>query len=260
MNKALALSLIIALTLVIPALAADNENPQSGDKRDQRERENAKSSDKKPYDPVTAYTVKTVRGWEIHVNNRLLNDHAKTAAAALELLDVKLYDITRILPAAAVAKLREVPIWLEVRDKYNRHPCACYHPDRNWLIEHGYNPAKAKAVEIANTETFIAWTRQQPWMVLHELAHAYHDRVLGFENEKIVAAYEQAVKDKQYESVLRWSGKTARHYALNNPREYFAEATEAYYGTNDFFPFVRAELKKHDAGIHDLMDELWKAK
>ena len=34
--------------------------------------------------------------------------------------------------------------------------------------------------------------------------------------------------------------------------EYFAEASEAYFGTNDFFPFVRIELRRHDPiGVRD---------
>jgi dipeptidyl-peptidase-4 len=40
--------------------------------------------------------------------------------------------------------------------------------------------------------------------------------------------------------------------------EYFAEATEAYFGKNDFFPFNREELKAHDPLMHDLVGKLWK--
>src|SRR5205807_1716057 len=100
--------------------------------------------------------------------------------------------------------------------KEGHHPCMAYHPAVDWLREHGMNPEKARCVEIAGAETFLAWTLQQPWMVLHELAHAYHDQVLthGFENAEVRAAYDAAVKSGRYTSVLRWSGKTERHYAL----------------------------------------------
>ena len=54
------------------------------------------------------------------------------------------------------------------------------------------------------------------------------------------------MQSKSYEQVLHVRGKKVKHYALSNPREYFAEGTEAYFGTNDFYPFVRAELKDHD--------------
>ena len=39
--------------------------------------------------------------------------------------------------------------------------------------------------------------------------------------------------------------------------EYFAEATEAYFGANDFYPFVRAELKEHYQKRYALMERLW---
>lgn len=39
--------------------------------------------------------------------------------------------------------------------------------------------------------------------------------------------------------------------------EYFAEGTEAYFYRNDFYPFVRAELKEHDPVLHDLLEEIW---
>ena len=40
-------------------------------------------------------------------------------------------------------------------------------------------------------------------------------------------------------------------------KEYFAEVTESYFYRNDFFPFVLAELKRHDASVHDLLVEIW---
>ena len=66
----------------------------------------------------------------------------------------------------------------------------CYHPDAGWLKAHGMNPEKQGCVEIANPVTFLKWSIAQPWMVLHELAHAYHHQFLknGFENAEIKAA------------------------------------------------------------------------
>jgi hypothetical protein len=119
------------------------------------------------------------------------------------------------------------------------------------------NPDKAGAVEIANCKNFLSWTREQPWMVLHELAHGYHDRTLGDDNADVKAAYQAAVDAKTYESVLHVNGRKQRHYALTNDKEYFAEASEAYFGTNDFFPFVRAELKQHDPRGFAMIEKAW---
>jgi hypothetical protein len=39
--------------------------------------------------------------------------------------------------------------------------------------------------------------------------------------------------------------------------EYFAEATEAFFGTNDFYPFVHSELRRHDEAMFRLLERLW---
>jgi Mlc titration factor MtfA (ptsG expression regulator) len=101
-------------------------------------------------------------------------------------------------------------------------------------------------------------------MVLHELAHAYHDRVLerGFDNAEIKAAYERARAGKSYDRVERWFGNGRsntfeRAYAMTSPQEYFAESTEAFFSRNDFFPFTHAELKRHDPEMERLLGRLW---
>jgi hypothetical protein len=199
---------------------------------------------------------KAIEEWKVLVNKRLLdNEHRELADKTLKLLGDHLYRITRVVPSAALAKLRTIPIWVELA--HPRHPCMCYHPSADWLREHGMNPQKAGSVEIANAKNFLAWTQEQPWMVLHELAHGYHHQVLGYDNAEIHACYKQAVAAKTYEAVLHWDGRKVRHYALTNDQEYFAEATEAYFGTNDYYPFVRAELKQHDPKLYDLVEEVW---
>jgi len=193
----------------------------------------------------------------VYVNHRLLEDQKELGAQALELLGVKLYDINRAVPARALEKLHAVPIWLEYQDK--GVVCACFHPSKEWLAAHGYNPEKAGAVEIGNAATFLKWSHEQPSMVLHELAHAYHHRNLpgGYDNPEIAAAYKRAKESKSYESVLYYTGQMKRAYAINNPQEYFAELTEAWFGANDFYPFVHAEVLKHDPEMAKLLKKLW---
>jgi Mlc titration factor MtfA (ptsG expression regulator) len=113
-------------------------------------------------------------------------------------------------------------------------------------------------VEVANARNFATWTLDQPWMVLHELAHAYHDQFLGgYENPEIRAQFDRAMRAKLYDAVPRISGRTERAYAAVNPMEYFAETSEAFFGTNDFYPFVRSELKHHDPQMFQLLEKLW---
>lgn len=203
------------------------------------------------------YETRAVEGWQVHVERGFLEKSPEQAEETVRLLKTQLYLITRNVPKGAVAKLREVPIWIEEE----RLPKACmaYHPNINWLREHGVNPKKAKSVEIINAKNFLSWCHAQPNMVLHELAHAYHDRFLGgFGNKEIAAAYDAAMKDKLYEKVLHIGGKEQKAYATTNPMEYFAENSEALFGTNDFYPFVKAELEKHDPRGAALLKRLWR--
>lgn len=211
-------------------------------------------------DPTEQYERRLVEGWPVLINKALLADQPDLAREVLTLLDQQLYQIKRHVPAASVAKLQTVRLWVEENEPH--HPCMAYHPDPAWLTNHDMNPAKARSVEVANARNFLKWTREQPWMVLHELAHAYHHQFLdrGYENPKIASAFRQAIAAKLYASVLHFDGKEVPAYAATNPMEYFAEATEAFFGSNDFYPFVRAELRQHDPHAHDLLATLWEAR
>lgn len=212
-----------------------------------------------PFDPTELYQVRKIEGWQVLVNRRFADQRPALCDETLSLLRCQLYQIGRHVPEPALGKLRTIRIWVEEAEPH--HPCMAYHPDRGWLRAHGMNPDKARCVEVANARNFLSWTRQQPWMVLHELAHGYHHQFLGgYENPEIRGLYQRMLDKKRYESVLHISGRTQRAYATRNPMEYFAESTEAFFGTNDFFPFVSAELKEHDPDMFELLQKLWGAR
>ncbi len=100
-----------------------------------------------------------------------------------------------------------------------------------------------------------------PNFALHELAHAYHDQVLGFENPEIERVYQAAKSKGIYDRVARKDAAgnqfEERAYAMTNAKEYFAELSEAYFATNDFFPFNRHELREHDPEAFNLLKRLW---
>jgi hypothetical protein len=210
----------------------------------------------KPFVPSTKYATTRMVGWTVRVNRELLTTQRELGSDALALLSAKLQEITNAVPPRACDALKRIPIWLGVNDGHA--PCAEYHPSKEWLAKNGYNPEKAKAVEIGNARRFIDWSRKQPSMILHELAHGYHDLVLGHGDPRIRGAFREAKAKGLYDSVLRNNGKTERAYALNDDKEYFAEVTEAFFGTNDFYPFTRAELKEHDPQVFQVMEEVWR--
>jgi hypothetical protein len=207
--------------------------------------------------PTASYEKLDLDGWTVHVAETLRERDPGLAADTLTLLRAKLLDLTRALPPAAVKLLRPTPIWVERDDP--RFPGMCYHPSAGWLRANGYNPDKAGSVQIGNARNFLAWTRDQPAMVLHEFAHAYHHQHLtAADRASLQAAFDNARSKDLYTRVLRASGRTERAYALNNADEYFAESSEAFFGTNDFYPFVRAELEQHDPTMTATLRALWR--
>jgi hypothetical protein len=206
------------------------------------------------------YWTRQVEGWPILVNSGFLEREPELADRTLKLLGFQLYQVTRVVPPGALDKLKRIRIWVE--EKEAEPPCMTYHPDPKWLREHGKNPDKARCVELANARNFLAWTIEQPWMLLHELSHGYHHQFLarGFDNPRVKAAYDHAMKTGLYDRVLRYSGQEEKAYAATDPMEYFAEASEAYFGTNDFFPFIRIELRRHDPTAVEMLETLWGVK
>ena len=168
----------------------------------------------------------------------------------------QLQSIARVVPDGPLAKLRQINVYVNAKTDT---ACMAYHPAPQWLSEHHMDPAMATNVEIGSVANFVSWTYEQPWMLLHELAHGYHYRFLdkGEENPTVLAAFRSAMGSKRYERVLHWDGRMVKHYATTNQMEYFAEMTEAYFGTNDFYPFVNAELKTSDPETFQLMETIW---
>ncbi len=213
-------------------------------------------------DMVAGSQTKKIEGWTVLVSDDLLKKEKVATDRALELLTVQLQEIVRVVPAPAVAELRKVPLWFSP-EYPGVQPRAEYHPGADWLRDNKRNPAMAKAVEFTDIRDFERETKRMPNFTLHELAHAYHDRVLpkGFGNEQIKAAFDKAKAKGLYERVEQrfGDGRSAqvRAYGMSSPMEYFAESTEAFFSTNDFFPFTREQLAKHDPEMFALLTTLW---
>lgn len=200
-----------------------------------------------------------IHGWNVRIDSQLLPGgelHKPLGERALLRLASDLGRISLLLPEEPLQKLRAVTIVLDEHPKLNG---AQYHPSKQWLIDNGHEASLAKCVHISKASFYVKRDHLlvQPSMLLHELAHAYHDQVLGFEYEPIKKLFARAQLKGNYESVRFVTGKERRHYALTNHKEYFAENTEAFFGTNDFYPFVRSELEQHDPDLYKLLQKIW---
>jgi hypothetical protein len=208
------------------------------------------------FTPTSAYTRTDILGHTVLVNPEL-ERHPKERERALQELTTQLRQIRTAIPKEHLRLLQRIRIWLEWRAK--PRGAAEFHPSRGWLANNGYNPEKEDGVEINNAVNFVKWSRQnQPWMVMHELAHAYHKTVLGHSYKPVADSYKRAMDDKLYHAVANSRGKKVKAYCTNNQKEFFAEMTEAYLGKNDFYPFVRAELEKHDPETYAVIEKIWK--
>jgi len=206
-----------------------------------------------------SHTVRNIEGWNVEIDDRLLEQNKELGDLSLRLLSNQLFQIAFQLPESKVEKLRTVKIRLDLTHGQLRSPQ--YHPSRGWLRNNGYSESLAKCVHLPDAAYYSSKDihRIQPWFLLHELAHAYHDQFLedGFENPAIKEAWQKTVDSGKYETTLHIDGYETKHYALTDQKEFFAEFTEAFFGVNDFFPFNRGELKKDDPEIDALMQALW---
>ncbi len=214
------------------------------------------AAEKHRFDPV----IQKIEGWTVHVDPKLLDgEHAEQGDQTLKMLANHLQRIVILLPEDRLAKMRKLEIWIEHdHPQINVEP-GPYHPNVDWLTERGYDPRLAKKVHITRAASLLDRHHmvKHPAVVLHELAHSYHDQVLGFDDPRILAAYKRAMDAGLYDEVLLYTGRKVRAYAAENHHEYFAEGTEAYFYRNDFYPFVKAELKEHDPVLYDLLVEIW---
>ena len=214
-----------------------------------------KEVEAKRFDPV----LKDIEGWKVHVDPAMLEggEHAESGEKALKMLANHLQRIQILVPEEALENLKKCEIWIE-----HHHPTMGnmqYHPSVGWLKANGHDPRLEKKVHITRAGALLSRGQmlKHPAVILHELAHAYHDQYLSFDHPEIITAYQKAMKAGSYDKVMLFDGRLVGHYAKTNHKEYFAEGTESYFYRNDFYPFVRAELKKHDPDLHAVLEKVW---
>ena len=199
-----------------------------------------------------------IEGWTVRVDEKLLSEDQEKTARILRNLRERLANIKIIIPQPHLEELQKVALVLE--KGHAELKAMQYHPGVEWLKNKGYDETLVHCVHLPVAGRLVA-KRQittQPWVILHELAHAYHHQVLGFDNKEIIEAYEKFKASGHGEDCLHYSGKRVEHYGLTNHKEFFAEMTEAYFGTNDFYPFNHGELKEAEPEIYELIEKIWK--
>ena len=246
-RKILSLSLLVIAVVLLPCISAHAH--EHGKSKGGAGKKKVKAP---RFDPV----VEDIEGWKVYIEPKLLKgEHAEEGGKALKMLENHLQRISILITGKQLEGMRKVGIWIE-----HSHPELSnmqYHPGEKWLTSRGYDKRLNKKVHITHASALLSRSQmiKHPAVILHELAHGYHDQILGFDHPKILGAYKKAMAEKLYDEVLLFNGRKVRAYAATDHKEYFAEGVEAYFYRNDFYPFVAAELKLHDPVLYKLLQE-----
>lgn len=207
--------------------------------------------------------TRKVSGWTLYIRQGLLAKDREATEKAVGILKEMLDEIVKVVPAKAVAEMQKVPLYFSP-EYPGTGARAEYHPDAGWLKANRRDPVMARCVEFTNVRIFEEERKRMPNFALHELAHAWHDQVISFEEPRIMKAFIKAEAGGTYNNVDVRSAKgevhKAKSYAMTNHKEYFAECTEAFFSTNDIYPFNKEELLKHDPEMCGLLEQVWAGK
>lgn len=205
------------------------------------------------------YSSIEMSGFTVKIKTSL--ETTSDAVIALALMEKNLEEIAGMLDETIVDDLRSSVIWMEL--DVQPTGAAWYHPSEDWLIANDMDPEKAQCVEICNYVNYVSWSNQnQPYMVMHELTHLYHNKFLGDDHQGILAAYALAYESGVYHNCQYMHSEGVYStvdvaYAMDNEKEYFAEITEAYLGENDYYPFNYEDLKESDPTGFALAESIW---
>lgn len=214
--------------------------------------------------PLAEYHAEDLVGFQVLVEPEVLKSGLPWRRVRAAIL-ADLERIVEVVPPSALERLRTTPIAVTrhtvPRREWEGSSAACLHVSPAWLEAHGYDAARAGVVEILHMDRFLLWRAEQPMMLLHELAHAYHLGMEGgYAEPNILRAYRSAMDAGLYEAVpyiLAAPHERRRAYAATNAQEYFAELTEAYFGRNDYYPFTREQLRAHDPQGLAAVERAW---
>ncbi len=211
--------------------------------------------------PVSAerFEVRNMEGWTIYTNRDVLKQYPEQMAKTFGHLKWDLYQIKLAAPATAVCNLQEhTPIWIEYDEKVG----LSYHPETAWLLERGYKlPKDPDSMISLSAKGYVGDSYRHPFVIFHEMTHGYDHHFIGkghdYGNAECEANYQRMMKSGINEKVKIWDGGVGSHYARTNRMEYLAESSEAYFGVNDIYPFVRAELREQDPAMARLVERYW---
>ncbi len=207
---------------------------------------------------IPGFETKKIEGFTLFVDPETTKHEGDYKRPPSEVLQLELKLLSRILNPKALAAVKRLPFWVEWDEAPDigntRGTVLAYYLSADLMGARrlGEHPLRAKTITICNLKTLTSLHQPEvdkgQCILLHEVAHAVHDQLIGYGNLEIVTAYQQAMVRKLYEPGL---------YAASSSKEFFAEMTCAYLDRLEYFPRNRGDLKKHDPLTFKLMDKFW---
>jgi len=204
---------------------------------------------------IQDYHQISLEGWKIYIEKSLVDKNDKRVFAALRVLKEKLQEISETMPEKYLPSLKSVPLWLSRNSGVD---VEFYFYERR-VARGGIDPKKMGGIEFKNISIFLEMIKIMPGLVIHELAHAYHRMNYDRIDKLVMRAFKNAQSDNLYrEKSVKRNHQGQDLYASRNAYEYFADLTAMYYGTNDYYPYNRSDLKKHDPKGYEMIEAVWK--
>jgi len=197
----------------------------------------------------------TIEGFKIRLSAELAGN-ASEREAALSFLQGKLREALDLLPAWTHPYARATELWVGLDER--NAPSAMFHvypmtrqSSGSVPFDH-LHPSMWFGIVIPNIKRFREASTVYPQVLVHEFAHAYHLRALGYFQPDIKRAYDQAM--------AKLSIKTVE--ATRDEYEYFAILSEAYLGGRSYtqFSFSREQLKEYDPRGYNIVQKAWTGK
>lgn len=203
--------------------------------------------------------------WLIFYESSMADGDPALLAQSLRKLNRYLNEVEKLLPASAMASLKKVDfylLWGKASPKGGKSSGLRYLRKNEREHKDNIDPAWNESVVIFSAKNFMTlkphWTR---YVLIHELAHAWHIQERWLYNKEIKAAASHAEKKKLYHLLKGENGRyIPKAYAMKNYLEYFAEMSAIYFAVGYYYPFNRNELAKHDPQAYALMQQVWPVK
>jgi toxin lethal factor len=206
--------------------------------------------------PVPGYRHMEIEGFDLLVSEVILekNEDSNYKRKPLEVLELELKIIASIMTPAALRVLHKLVIWADWDSPVEKREfVAVYYGGHQLaMLKKGQHPLRANNISILRMKSLTK--EHQPeadsgrCVLLHEIAHAVHHQLIGYDNSSIKAAFAQALERKLVDKST---------YAATNEKEFFAEMTCAYLDRLHYYPHTRADLETHDPVTFRLMKSVW---